>query len=69
MNVLRVLFWGEDDGGSAGQSAEQPAEQEHSGSDLRIWSAEIRDHDKTGCTGKDFIEPWYGGLVCTKCGR
>lgn len=42
---------------------------EYTQSDLRIWRREVRDHDATGCDGKDFIEPWYGGLVCTKCGK
>ena len=31
--------------------------------------SEIRDHDKSGCPGRDFVSGKYGGLVCTTCGK
>lgn len=31
--------------------------------------SEIRDHDKTGCPGRDFKTGRWGGLVCTTCGK
>jgi hypothetical protein len=31
--------------------------------------SEVRDHDKTGCPGRNFVEGRWGGLVCTTCGK
>jgi hypothetical protein len=30
---------------------------------------EIRNHDATGCPGRDFVSGKWGGLVCTRCGK
>lgn len=37
--------------------------------ELRVWGPEVADHARTGCPGQDFYEPWYGGLVCRRCGK
>lgn len=32
-------------------------------------SREVRDHDRTGCTGTEYEDGRWGGLVCKKCGK
>ena len=56
--MLRELFLGEDD------------DQEPYHAPLFGWiTTEIHAHDRTGCTCPDFYSPWYGGLICRKCGK
>jgi hypothetical protein len=56
MGALKDMFLGEDD--------------EPYYAPLFGWiTAEVHAHDRTGCTGTDFVSGRWGGLVCTKCGK